>query len=468
MVFYNNAGGLEYAPSVSGIPILAVFIGQSDGELINSRLDGGAVKLMWGDAHAPVPNPTGGLLSFFTSMGLAADLSLKPDITAPGGLIRSTWPVEKGSYAMLSGTSMASPHVAGAAALFKQAHPGTKAGDVGSILQNSADPVPWSIAPSSGNIDYVARQGAGMLDVDDAILATTTVTPGKLSLGDSVGSGDPNRTLKIANAAARTVTYSLSKVDALAVAGRNILAEHAEAGPATVAFSLHGQPVTSVTVPAGATRRIDVSIAPNPGLSEGAVYGGYLVLRPDSGDQLLRVPYAGYKGDYQAVPATTPTTQGYPWLARRTGIAVEAGSIRPVYTKLEDGAAFTLAPITLTTVPPGPISRAGADTPFVLVHMNNHADRIRLEIFSTRRRASVGEALDARLIPRNPVENGVRPPWSLATAFALDGTVRRGHRREKLPDGEYYLVMTIERALAQRDTPTETWTSPTFRIARSG
>ena len=294
------------------------------------------------------------------------------------------------------------------------------------------------------------------------------VAPGELSLGDSVGSGDMNRTLKIANAAARTVTYSLSEVDALAVAGRDIVTEHAEAGPSTVAFSQHGRPVTSVTVPAGATRRIDVSITPNPGLSEGALYGGYLVLTPDVGDQPLRVPFAGYKGDYQAVPATTPTTKGYPWLARRTGIAVESGAIRPVYTKLEDGAVFTLAPSTLTTAPPGPISRAGADTPYVLVHMNNHANRIRVEVFSTRRRASLGEAFEARLIPRNAVENGVRPPSALVTALPLDGTVRRGHRREKLSDGEYYLVMTVERALAERDTPTETWTSPTFRIARTG
>ena len=71
-------------------------------------------------------NPTGGLISSFSSYGLAADC-LKPDIGAPGGLIRSTYPLEQGGYATISGTSMSSPHVAGAVALLMQARPDTSA-----------------------------------------------------------------------------------------------------------------------------------------------------------------------------------------------------------------------------------------------------------------------------------------------------------------------------------------------------
>src|SRR6185503_7513347 len=137
-------------------------------------------SLTWGITG--VPSRTAGLVSTFPSVGLAADLTLKPDVAAPGGVIRSTWPLEKGTYAVVSGTSMASPHVAGAAALYLQAHPRTRARDVGPILQNSADPVVWSGAPALGYLDHVARQGAGLLDIDDAILATTAITPGKLSL----------------------------------------------------------------------------------------------------------------------------------------------------------------------------------------------------------------------------------------------------------------------------------------------
>ena len=78
-----------------------------------------------------------------------AELQLKPDIGAPGGLIRSTFPLEQGGYATISGTSMASPHVAGAAALLLQARPTLPAADVRAILQNSADPKHWSGNPGS-------------------------------------------------------------------------------------------------------------------------------------------------------------------------------------------------------------------------------------------------------------------------------------------------------------------------------
>ena len=178
VVVYNNDGTFIGTPFVPGIPIPVVYISRQDGELIDARLDRGPVSITWG-AIAALPNSTAGLLSGFSSDGLAADLSLKPDIAAPGGFIRSTWPLEKGRYAMLSGTSMASPHVAGAAALYLQAHPRTRARTSARILQNSADPVPGP----NGSVESVARQGAGLLDIDDAILATTRIIAGQALAG---------------------------------------------------------------------------------------------------------------------------------------------------------------------------------------------------------------------------------------------------------------------------------------------
>ena len=82
---------------------------------------------------------------------------------------------------------MASPHVAGAAALLKQARPSLPASSFRDVLENSADPAVWSLNPGLGFLDDVHRQGAGMVDIDDAINATTTIVPGKLSLGESGG-----------------------------------------------------------------------------------------------------------------------------------------------------------------------------------------------------------------------------------------------------------------------------------------
>ena len=110
---------------------------------------------------------------------------------------------------------MSSPHVAGAVALLLQAHPDLSAQSVRDVLQNSADPHNWWGDPTAGFLDNVHRQGAGMLDIDDAILATTVVTPAKIATGESQA-GPFTQTLTVSNFGAAAVTYTLSHLPALA------------------------------------------------------------------------------------------------------------------------------------------------------------------------------------------------------------------------------------------------------------
>ena len=118
-------------------------------------------QVTWTSEFASEPVPTVGTASSFTSWGLAADLTVKPDLGAPGGNILSTYPLAKNGYANISGTSMASPHVAGAVALLLEAKGKTMdAVTVRTILQNSADPKPLVRVPDSIP-DAVHRQGAG-------------------------------------------------------------------------------------------------------------------------------------------------------------------------------------------------------------------------------------------------------------------------------------------------------------------
>ncbi len=262
-------------------------------------------------------NPTGGLISSFSSYGLEAELDLKPDIGAPGGSIRSTYPIEAGSYATVSGTSMASPHVAGAAALLLQSRPNLNASGVANILQNHADPAFFSLIPAGPFLESVHRQGAGMLDIDDAILATAEVNPGKLALGEG-DSGAIKKTLEIWNRARTPVTYDLSYESAVST------------GPPTNApgFFLTDESVAfsspSVTVGAQGKERFDVTVTPATGPTQG-VYGGYIILTPQNGGQVLRVPYAGFVGDYQSVVAMTPTSFNFPWVSRLTTCTIVRG-----------------------------------------------------------------------------------------------------------------------------------------------
>ncbi|HUG99333.1 MAG TPA: S8 family serine peptidase, partial [Gammaproteobacteria bacterium] len=187
VVLYNNiAGGLN--ATVAGDPpitIPVVTITADDGAVIDGLIAAGETSLTWGGATVITPNLGGGLISSFSSFGMAADLTLKPDIGAPGGAIFSTIPLELGGHGQNSGTSMSAPHVAGAVALLLEADPGIAPAAVRDRLQNSAKPTLWNLAPQFGLLDNVHRQGAGLLDIEDAILATVDVTPGKLSLGES-------------------------------------------------------------------------------------------------------------------------------------------------------------------------------------------------------------------------------------------------------------------------------------------
>ncbi|NHB84581.1 S8 family serine peptidase [Tessaracoccus sp. HDW20] len=119
------------------------------------------------------------MISDFSSWGLAADLTLKPDLGAPGGSIYSTYPLEQGGYLTNSGTSMASPHVAGAVALMLESDPGLTPDQVLTRLQNTSAPSlsPEALAEGFEVLDATHRQGSGLIQIDKAIGATTLISP---------------------------------------------------------------------------------------------------------------------------------------------------------------------------------------------------------------------------------------------------------------------------------------------------
>ena len=143
--------------------------------------------MTWTDQVVETPLATGNTTSSFSSYGTSAELDLKPDVAAPGGQIFSTWPHQQyAGHNTIGGTSMASPHVAGSAALYLQAHPGATAEQIRTALQNTARPISFTPADLE-RLESTFRQGAGMIQVDKAITSATSVTPSKLSLGEGNG-----------------------------------------------------------------------------------------------------------------------------------------------------------------------------------------------------------------------------------------------------------------------------------------
>ncbi|MFF0775656.1 S8 family serine peptidase [Nonomuraea wenchangensis] len=117
-------------------------------------------------------------LADFSSKGpRAGDHGLKPEITAPGVQItaaRSKDSAGSGPYVAMSGTSMATPHVAGTAALLAGAHASWKAAELKAALMGSARPHPQT---------EVFAQGAGRVDAERAATQTVTADPPGLGFG---------------------------------------------------------------------------------------------------------------------------------------------------------------------------------------------------------------------------------------------------------------------------------------------
>ena len=111
MIVYNNEPGIIYM-SISAWKIPIAFMSQQDGAYLAKQED---KHLTIGVSDKLVTSPVAGMCDF-TSWGATSELTLKPEITAPGGNIYSSVP-GKSSYELMSGTSMASPHVAGGMAI---------------------------------------------------------------------------------------------------------------------------------------------------------------------------------------------------------------------------------------------------------------------------------------------------------------------------------------------------------------
>ncbi|MFI5664212.1 S8 family serine peptidase [Streptomyces sp. NPDC051684] len=206
------AAGNAYGPGTIGSP------GAADSALTVGAVDAG-------DERA----------SFSSQGPRLGDDALKPDLSAPGVDIlaaRSSLVEGSGSYTTMSGTSMATPHVAGVAALLAQAHPDWTAVQLKNALMSSSKRLD----------DSGYALGSGRVSVPDAIAAKVTAT-GSADLGSYRWPYDANKPVT------RTVTYSNSGDRAVEL---DLAAQGVPDGVATLADS-------KVTVPAHGTASTTVT-----------------------------------------------------------------------------------------------------------------------------------------------------------------------------------------------------------------
>jgi subtilisin family serine protease len=158
----------------------------------------------------------GGVPSGTTSNNALYDLTLKPDIAAPGRLIFSTWYLGN-NYAIMSGTAMATPYVAGVAALYVSATGGRKvhgadfAKNFMSKVISSGKSLPYlSIITSFPEFDASVDQiGTGLIQADKILTYNTTLAFEKFSLNDT-NHFSPQHLVNITNNGDTAVTYTFS------------------------------------------------------------------------------------------------------------------------------------------------------------------------------------------------------------------------------------------------------------------
>ena len=463
VILYNNAAGrinptvAPVAPGTETINIPVVAITAADGATMSGRITAGPTKLTWTDQSEYFDNSgpadTGGRTSSFSSWGTSSDLGFKPDITAPGGNIRSTWPHQQhGGHWVISGTSMASPHVAGAVALYLQAHPGTSPLDVRIALQNSADPVAFT---STSFADSTARQGAGLLDIPGAISAKSVITPSKVAFGQVLGSS-ANATITIRNNGTAAETYTLSSIGAvtpLPTATTNYPYTFGLAvGPA--ATFPNG---SSVTVQPGSSAAVPISVNIG-GAPTGTLFGGWVFAQSSTGR--VSVPFLGFFGNYQSLPVITGGGCTLPTLARFGGtndsITCDTG-VAPIAGLIRQGAGAVY-------------EQPKQDPIVVLYHFHHQSANYTLTLLNAAGNpVTVGgriptvESVD--LVARNSGPTTFfGSVWDGTLAFTTgNGKVQR----KAAPGGVYKLRITVTKVKAFNDAGaagTETWTSPAFTL----
>jgi minor extracellular serine protease Vpr len=236
-------------------------------DLVGARLvqqaaaAGGELSLsLDGSVHEQV-SANSGLIASFSSRGPAAySLALKPDVAAPGVDIVSPIP---GGYGTWSGTSMATPAVAGAAALLHQRHPTWTPAEIKSALVLTGRPVFNDTAHK--HLTSVLAAGGGLIDVQAADAPGLFADPsgvsfGLLRPGDSVAAA-----VELSDAGGGGGTWTVS-------------ARGLEA-PATI------------DLPEGGTASLPFTLAPSPGASVGNRSGNIVLT---SGAHTVHIRWWGY------------------------------------------------------------------------------------------------------------------------------------------------------------------------------
>lgn len=493
LIIYNTQEG-TFESHVFGdkwIDIPVVTIGHREGAELESIVANSSepVRLRWTDELVDVPYFNAGIVVDSSSWGVTGDLDIKPDVLAPGGGIYSTYPLDSSlndgsGFVTMSGTSMAAPHVSGAAALLLEANPSLDPPAIKTVLQNSAVPVKYA-AEGTNPDEWLApidRQGGGLINMMRAVYGAqpsspmgarvnpSTITPAKIDLLD----GDDIETtpLTISNSSGNDVTYTLSVNDLTANSyGPNRYPLYAPP------YDLRGVTSfsqTEVVVPSGQSRTVDVTIGEplthretNQPVDQGAMYGGYIVVNGNDGSE-SSIPFFGVVGDYETdrgfVVATNRQVYGYRG-ALDLGMDPEALYGGPLLAVDCRSGNECIGPFEEVTSDDHSFEVVDGDFPVLGYHVESPILGMVLEAFHANEDGTKGAPVGQEPVLRLGA-TGVTPDLEYV---AWDGTIptttSSGEFRH-VESGRYVIELTAVKGIGSGIT-TESWLSRPF-ILKTG
>lgn len=308
MLVYNNVPG-TLSIDVGTVPeIVAAGMVPSDtgATWIKSLKAGDTVTLSMVDPQKadttfinPLNTLTGGALSTFTTWGPTWEMDMKPQFGAPGGNILSTYPLAKGAFAILSGTSMATPLAAGIIALLGEVRGDLNPKTIQALLSSTANPQVFNdgsqfyefLAPTS-------QQGAGLIQAYDAAYTTTILEPVGLSFNDTAHL-QASLNFTLTNKGTKAVTYKFTNVPAITT--------YTLDGNSTVPVPFPNEPVeaaaslkfsqNNIKINPGQAVTVDVVPTPPTGVDAKRLplWSGWVAVNGTDGSS-LSIPYQGLVG----------------------------------------------------------------------------------------------------------------------------------------------------------------------------
>nr|WP_280770112.1 S8 family serine peptidase [Salipaludibacillus daqingensis] len=262
-VIYNNVDGEQ--PEIPGMAVPTIMTTLADGEKLLAELEAGNNTISF---DIEFDREIGETVADFSSRGPVYDTwMIKPDVSAPGVDIVSTFPGE--SYASLQGTSMSAPHVAGAAALILEKNPDWNTDQVKAALMNTAEP----LEDADGNVYPFNTQGAGSIRVIESLTTETLVTPGSYSFGvfeKNNGKETERQHFEVTNLSNERKSYDM---DIELYDGE----EHINVNTSN-----------NLQVQAGKTRQVNMNVQVSTNQLDPGYYEGMITLT--HGDEVIEVP----------------------------------------------------------------------------------------------------------------------------------------------------------------------------------